>query len=164
MVLLREKNDFNASKTLVLPVWERLQKLENWFLDEIYLINNIFFLFDLNTGITMIKSALKSIERYSSYQNIYTLKIALNLNLVYLKLFNNEAHLALALVDETIHHCELVKRYDLMAITYIRKGLLNFSLNKNDNESITYGLSILRILKLDDIHIEMEKEIEQFMR
>lgn len=42
MVLLREKNDFNASKTLVLPVWERLQKLENWFLDEIYLINNIF--------------------------------------------------------------------------------------------------------------------------
>lgn len=164
MILLRKKNSFNESKTLVMPVWERLQNLENWFLDEIYIINNIFFLFDSNTGTTMIKRALKSIERYSSYQNIYTLKIALTLNLIYLKLFNNKDYLASTVVDETIQYCKSIKRYDLMAIAYIRKGILNPSLDKKNNENITYGLSILRILKLDSILIEMEKEIEQFMQ
>ncbi|BCD16139.1 helix-turn-helix domain-containing protein [Bacillus cereus] len=55
------------------PVWERLSKLDDWLIIDLFLINNILYFFPIDTASNMAIHALKTIK--SKYPHLLKLKM-----------------------------------------------------------------------------------------
>ena len=53
-LLLVLKNDYSAASNKVLKIWSRLEKYDNWYLNDIRLINSILYLFPIDTAESIV--------------------------------------------------------------------------------------------------------------
>lgn len=130
--LLSTENDFEKAHSYAIKIWERLSNLDSWYSIELKLINNIFFLFPLDTGIAIVERALREINKFSYINGNYGLKPAYLLNMTLLLINNRQFSDACRYADKAIQECAGQKRYDLISIAYARKGIALCNMDKKD--------------------------------
>ncbi|WP_373292365.1 Rgg family transcriptional regulator [Sporolactobacillus putidus] len=103
--LLSTENDFENVHSYAIKIWERLSNLDSWYSIELKLINNIFFLFPLDTGTAIVERALREINKFSYINGNYRLKPAYLLNMTLLLINNRQFPGACRYADQAIQEC-----------------------------------------------------------
>lgn len=162
-LIIHSENNFEKAHIYASKVWERLSKLDNWYTIELKLINNIFFFFPLETGISIAQKALREINRFSFMEKINELKPAYLLNMALLLVNNSQFSEALDYAEKAIRECTVQKRYDLISVAHIRKGIALINLEKRDQgiDSIKKAAQIFNALDLVQIEEALFEEVEK---
>ena len=160
-LLFLNRNRIKQARKIVMIVWERLSKQETWYFTEIRIINSIFYLLPLDTAEFTVKQAENRLELYNDFIEVNRLKIALHMNLINLKLLNDQISTTL-LSDNirVINLCKKYKKYDLFAISLIRNGLFKFLLNiENYKDDVMTGIHLLEIFEEYELLESIKKEL-----
>ncbi|WP_107838165.1 helix-turn-helix domain-containing protein [Metasolibacillus meyeri] len=130
-ISLKQDGNFDTACSYAQQVWERLQKFDTWYLSDIYLINNILFLFPIETAISISHLAITQLERYLDLDVKYHLLTAtLQYNLVHLLIREGYFQRALELNEQVIANFKNRKIYFQTTLSMLRQQLLLEKLNK----------------------------------
>ncbi|TGA96743.1 Rgg/GadR/MutR family transcriptional regulator [Sporolactobacillus shoreae] len=162
-LIIQSENDYKKAHIHASKVWERLSKLDDWYTIELKLINNIFFFFPLETGISIAQKALKEINKFSFVEKINELKPAYLLNMALLMINNLQFSEAHHFSEKAIHECDLQKRYDLISVAHARKGVALINLGKNSEgiASIKKAIAINKALDQTQMINAILEEVRQ---
>ncbi|MED1565582.1 helix-turn-helix transcriptional regulator [Bacillus paramycoides] len=138
------------------PVWERLSKLDDWLIIDLFLINNILYFFPIDTASNMAIHALKTIK--SKYPHLLKLKNAFYLNLSFLFLQNNLKDQATEYLFKSIEICKITHRYDLLLLAKIR-----LSICTKDLEKIKELCELLTAIEATNLVQGVKREVKYFL-
>lgn len=163
LYLIHIDHEFDQALPFADKVWERLARLDSWYSVELKMINNIFFLFPLETGIAIAERALGEIDRFSYIIRNVELKSSYLLNLTILLFKNHKYNKAYIYANKSIEECTRVKRFEGLAVAYIRKGVILDKMEKSEQGRILIkkGLSICKVLDLDSMYEAVIQELHE---
>lgn len=163
LILIAEKEDYESARKKVLFIWNRLEKYNEWYLYDIRLINNILYIFPIETAASIVHSALEQLQKYSSLRGVNNLTASIRVNFITLLMKEGKMTKALREIEKLISYCIQKNLLILLGICYIRKGLLLQLLNKgNTQEWFQKGNLLLDSVQANGIKSELEKEILQY--
>ena len=163
LILIAEKEDYESARKKVSFIWNRLEKYNEWYLYDIRLINNILYIFPIETATSIVHSALKQLQKYSSLRGVNNLTASIRVNFITLLMKEGKMTKALREIEKLISYCIQKNLLILLGICYIRKGLLLQLLNKgNTQEWFQKGNLLLDSVQANGIKSELEKEILQY--
>lgn len=164
LLLIHSKNDYQLARKKVAPIWERLEKHDTWFLSDIYLINNILFLFPIETTILITEKILSQLKRYEKFRGIKVLTSNFQLNLSLLLLENQRYEDCLELLNTLILDFKRKRMYMHLALAYSRKGIVLCILEKKDYKKyFDLCFSILSFVDFQQLEKEIRKEINDYI-
>lgn len=162
LALLKIKeNDFNTAKAIAEKVWSDLSNRETWFFDDVFIINNIFFMFEGKTIESMYSRAIDYLNKYGEFQSYWGTRIRFSLQfnkLSYDMFYGNRSKELQLLIDKLLVEAREFRYYDLEAILFIRKGLI-----LSNEALIDKGLQILKVLELHELVTSAQEEINIYM-
>ena len=133
--LMAIKDDnFELASTHGDKIWERLKNSDSWYLWDIRLINNILFLFPIETAKYIAEFALKQGEKYKRHPEHENIFLPFKYNLVHLLLREKRIEEAQKLNDEILKVFRERKFYTQIALCTLRKSMIELHLN-NENYS-----------------------------
>lgn len=136
------------------PVWQSLQKIDNWSEIDLFLINYMLYFFETSVAENIVKHALKFIDL--KYPHLLSLKNAFLLNLSYLYLKEHNSAYAQYYVSRSLTLSKQLKRFDLVYINKIRLMLID-----SNPEAVEHHLQQLALLDDNDLLQGMIAEIDQ---
>lgn len=138
------KVDNKFNKTLE-AVWERLSKIDNWLIIDLFLINNILYFFPFDTAYNMTFQALKIIQY--KYPHMLTLKNAFYLNISFLLMRRSKKKQAIDYLHRSIEISEIIHRYDLLLLAKIRLSICKENYDKIEEYcNLLEGIGAKRIV------------------
>lgn len=159
--LIAVKNDnFDEAKKYAYKIWERLENLDNWYLADIKLINNILFLFPIDTAEYISEFALKQglkYERHPEYENIF---LPFKYNLVHLLLRERKIKEAMYLNEEVLNTFKEKKLYTQIALCTLRKSMIEQYSNEEvlAKETLKSAYLIAEALNDTALTVSLKKE------
>ena len=87
--LIALKEEYEEAISIALPIWEKLEKRDRWYIREISLLNNILYIFPFNTAEEIVKRSIKFLDTYRDTNYITSLKLNFLLNISLLSIKNN---------------------------------------------------------------------------
>lgn len=81
LLIIEKTGDLHKAREKVTVVWERMQKCDQWYFNDIKLINAILYFFDDETVLHIVENLLKRLKMYSAFDNAVKMTIILTLNL-----------------------------------------------------------------------------------
>lgn len=140
-------------KVLVTTVWNDVQKKEYWTLSEIRIVNCCLFLFEIETARSIGTRLLYLIDFYDVFTDIYPLKCSILLNLSLLYLEDRNFQQATSFSNQAVSVSRKAKRYDYYAISLLRNGLSEKSIEK-----INEAILIAELIKEESLVTLLKEE------
>lgn len=128
-----KNNNINKARFYAEKVWRRLEQLDTWYLSDIRLINNILFIFPIDTAITITKFAMTQLYKYRQHSLYKKSLLPFKYNLVHLLIRENQYKSAYKINEELIEDFKKEKAYVQISLCYLRKGLLQEKVGISDN-------------------------------
>lgn len=161
LLLAQKENSYHAARILVSPIWERLSKQDTLYLNDIILLSNIFYLFQSDTAIEIVKFAIKRLQKYDSFCNIEQIQVSFYINLSTLMIEENKFVEAMKFIDNSIKFAQKNQMYILLGISYFKKAVIyKHTLNSAKSESyyakganLLYHLGEINLLEQLKINI-----------
>ncbi len=141
-------------KILVNTVWSRLQKMTEWYYQELRLVNCILFMFPLETIIEMAPRLIKSLEKYNDFANMDNVRISILLNISTIYLQNEMYQECYSILKFSESYIYKSKRFDYLSVLKVRLGIC-----KNDKNIIKEGLILLELTDEKELLKALKKEI-----
>ncbi|MER2106015.1 MAG: helix-turn-helix transcriptional regulator [Solibacillus sp.] len=164
-IILQQENDLEKSRQMVAPIWQQLQILDDWYINDFELLNAILFLFPLEVAIEMAKTAERRLEKYSdfpydvSYLKVY-FRMDLSFHYIEMRLFEE----CLALLEETELKFMHKMRFKIAAILFERKAICLFYLQRPYEVELEKMQQLLTIYKDEDTKELLLKEFNLLTR
>lgn len=163
-ILLTEKN-VEKAKEHAAKVWDRLQELDKWYLRELYLVNSILYLFEIETAVSFTRTALKELNLYTHFNQAKELPILYKFHLSALLIEEELYEHALYYINSLIEDCYASNNFLEWGIALVRKGVCLQKMNAEDNNSQMYidkAKRLFHALEQEDLVKELEKNPVQF--
>lgn len=162
LIVLAKTGDFEQTRKLVEPIWEKLSKRNELLVSDIYILNNILFVFPLETAMDIMQFLFRQIERYDNYRLIKRMHYTLVLNASLLQIRAQQFSEAIALLDTVLPNLQQKKLYTQLAVGYIRKGICLNNVSKDGTELIEKGKNILLAMEMHKMWQALEEEIIKY--
>ncbi|WP_342577809.1 helix-turn-helix transcriptional regulator [Psychrobacillus sp. FSL K6-2843] len=161
LIHLNNDNDIEQARIPAFEIWDRLKKMEQLYISDIYLFNAIMFIFPLETIMETRNFIQKSIDRYKDFQNIDRMSINIILNLSYLYISNKKYSEALTEILNIEPKCKQLNAYIPLAICYIRKGICmeRTGSEEQGKQWIKKGLNIVEVLEEEKLLEALKLEL-----
>lgn len=125
LITIKKTGSFEESFMYANGVWNRLQKYDSWYLSDIFLINNILFLFPLKTAVSISNFAINQLQKYLDYDSKIKLLVnTIQFNVVHLLIRDHQFKEAFHLNEKVIASFKEIKRYYHIAISELRHQML----------------------------------------
>ncbi|GEL67052.1 helix-turn-helix domain-containing protein [Marinilactibacillus psychrotolerans] len=164
LIVFGRTHDIKLARKYVQPVWDRIEAFDEWQLTEIYLVNNIMFFFSADSAIYISSRAIEQLKKYKGFNDSSKLRYNLKFNLVYLFMDSQKYEEALSALENLIPYTKELKKHDMLAVCYARKGV---SMIKSGDESgedwIDKGLNMLDIIEENELKELLKEEIKSFI-
>ncbi|MBC1920488.1 helix-turn-helix transcriptional regulator [Listeria booriae] len=82
IICFQESQSFTKPRPIVKPIWDRLEKQDDWYNFDLYLLSHIFYIFEPETADEIIAKLLKNIDKYEHYNQNPKFKLSFLLNIV----------------------------------------------------------------------------------
>lgn len=162
LIILGETNNIEKARIPIMSVWERLSKRDLLYITDIYFFNTILFLFPVDTALEIRKFAFRSIDRYTTYDEMERLKINIFINISLLLIKSEKFEEGLSETEQAIILCKKYSDYLRLAICYIRKGICLNRLNNSEGSVwIEKGKCILTAVEEYEILKVIDEEINR---
>lgn len=164
-IVLQQDNDLAKARQMVAPIWQQLQNLDDWYINDFELLNAILFLFPLEIAIEITKTAERRLEKYTdfpydvSYLYVY-FRIDLSLHYIEMRLFEE----CLTLLEETELKFLHKMRPKTAAILFERKAICLFYLQRPFEVELERIQQLLSIYKDEDTKELLLKEFNLLTR
>ena len=156
-------NDYEAASEKVIPVWNRLEKHNAWYLYDISLINSILYLFPVDVAESIMTIALNRLEDFKSFRNIHQLSANFQINFILMLMENKQFEKALEHIEKLIAFSQKQRLYVHLGVSYVRKGILLDVLKQHDpTEWYKKGFDILDVVDNEILVEELKNEIELY--
>lgn len=162
LIILAKTNDLEQAKTIVEPVWHDLSKYNQLFVTELYMLNEILFLFPLPTVLQMKPFILRQIAKYENFHGVSRLHIKLLMNITLLLMQNKNYAKARMEILNTICLCKIDNDFIPLAICYIRKGICLNRLGLIGEKWICKGRNLLKVLEQSTLLETIEQDMKRF--
>lgn len=144
------------AQKIIFPVWEqRLSKIENWNILDLYVLNMIFFVFDEETMIGISNRAIKTIE--SKYPFLTSLYESFALNKAAVLVHKRKFTEAIPDLQKACALAKATYRYDKL---FLAKGRLAIC-QKNKTKALQC-LNTLKAMEAMDVYHGLQDEINEF--
>ncbi|WP_332646787.1 helix-turn-helix domain-containing protein [Lysinibacillus sp. 54212] len=167
-IKLKMTSDFKIASKYAKIIWSRLERTDIWYLSDLYLINNILFLFPLETSISIADLAITRLEKYSKLDNRYKLlALTIQYNVVHLLIRANEYNSAYIMNEKVIYGFKENKNYFQTSLSLLRKGFLENKLGKQpDHTTSMLLINLIGVAEIFDDRdlVERLKEEEKYLR
>lgn len=165
LIIFSNTSDIKLTRQFVEPVWRRIEAFDEWRLTELYLVNNILYLFSAESAIHIANRAIQQLQKYTGFQVSTTLRFNFKFNLVYLFMDNQQYDRALSALDDLIPDTKELKKHDMLAVCYVRKGIaLLKSGEESGQELIDKGLFMLEVIEELELKRLIEQEMQSFLK
>lgn len=131
IILHREKN-MEKAKEIVRPIWTRISQYDQWYLNDLKLINIILFLFPIDTVIDLTKNVIKRLEVYNGFINIEQFRSSLIINLSLLLIKNGFFQQAEVLIVNSLNRDKKKMNYIVLALHFSRLAICYSHLKKSN--------------------------------
>ncbi|MER2261933.1 MAG: helix-turn-helix transcriptional regulator [Psychrobacillus sp.] len=160
-IVLQQENDLAKARQMVLPIWEKLQILDDWYINDFELLNAILFLFPLDIAKEITKTAERRLEKYNNYpQDVSYLyvyfRIDLSLHYIEMRMFEE----CLILLEETELNFLHKMRPKTSALLFERKAICLFYLKRPYECELERIQQLLTIYKDENTKELLFKEFE----
>lgn len=126
--LIALEEEYEKAISIALPIWDKLEKRDRWYIREISLLNNIIYIFPFETAEEIVQRSIKILETYRDTNSITSLKLNFLINISLLSIKNKEFHKAqkyLYLSIQKSNNINLVfqKKISQMRLAYCKANL-----------------------------------------
>lgn len=165
LTILSKTNDLKQAFPYAKKVWDRISTLDKWYLTELRLLNNILFFFSFETSLFISRRALNELANYRHFNEARELRLAFEMNVVYLLMENKDFTQALEYVDPLIKESKSSAKYLMLAALYIRKGIILKKIDPDFDieEFHTRGFAILDAIEENHIKKDLLAEISYYL-
>ena len=139
----------------VKKLWEKIEKQDTWYESDLKILNTILFSFPIEHLHLITKKILQRLEEYKNYQHLYELRMTILLNLSTIYLYNQDKNMCQQICYTLLEDAKKKKRYDILAITYVRIGICT-----SNNHLIQKGFSLLELTDETSMLSHLKKEVE----
>lgn len=165
LIILSETKNITLARVPINKVWQHISERDLLFINDIYFVNSILYLFTIETSLEIKKFVFRSIEKYQNFRNIERVKVNILINITLLLVKEGRFKEAISEVEHAIVLCKKFSDYKRIAICYIRKGIClnNIEVTKGD-EWISKGKYILIAIEEVTILSALEDEINRYKK
>ena len=139
----------------VKKLWEKIEKQDTWYESDLKILNTILFSFPIEHLHLITEQILQRLEEYKNYRHLYELRMAILLNLSTIYLYNQDKNTCQQICYTLLEDAKKKKRYDILAITYVRIGICT-----SNNHLIQKGFSLLELTDETSMLSHFKKEVE----
>ena len=139
----------------VKKLWEKIEKQDTWYESDLKILNTILFSFPIEHLHLITEQILQRLEEYKNYRHLYELRMAILLNLSTIYLYNQDKNTCQQICYTLLEDAKKKKRYDILAITYVRIGICT-----SNNHLIQKGFSLLELTDETSMLSHLKKEVE----
>ena len=137
----------------VKKLWEKIEKQDTWYESDLKILNTILFSFPIEHLHLITEQILQRLEEYKNYQHLYELRMTILLNLSTIYLYNQDKNACQQICYTLLEDAK--KRYDILAITYVRIGICT-----SKDHLIQKGFSLLELTDETSMLSHLKKEVE----
>ena len=139
----------------VKKLWEKIEKQDTWYESDLKILNTILFSFPIEHLHLITEQILQRLEEYKNYRHLYELRMAILLNLSTIYLYNQDKNTCQQICYTLLEDAKKKKRYDILAITYVRIGICT-----SNEHLIQKGFSLLELTDETSMLSYLKKEVE----
>ena len=147
----------NQVKQTVQKLWEKIEKQDTWYENDLKVLNTILFSFPIEHLHLITEKILQRLEDYKNYQHLYDLRMAILLNLSTIYLYHQDKNMCQQICYTLLEDAKKNKHYDRLAICYVRIGIC-----RDDAKLIQKGFSLLELTDETSILSHLKKEVETY--
>ena len=147
----------NQVKQTVTKLWEKIEKQDTWYENDLKILNTILFSFPIEHLHLITEKILQRLEVYKNFQHLYELRVAILLNLSTIYLYNQDKNMCKQICYTLLEDAKNKKSYDRLAICYVRIGICT-----DDSKLIQKGFSLLELTEETSILSHLKKEVETY--
>lgn len=147
----------NQVKQTVTKLWEKIEKQDTWYENDLKILNTILFSFPIEHLHLITEKILQRLKVYKNFQHLYELRVAILLNLSTLYLYNQDKNMCQQICYTLLEDAKNKKSYDRLAICYVRIGICT-----DDSKLIQKGFSLLEITDETSMLSHLKKEVETY--
>jgi len=145
----------NQVKQTVTKLWEKIEKQDTWYENDLKILNTILFSFPIEHLHLITEKILQRLEIYKNYQHLHDLRVAILLNLSTIYLYNQDKNMCQQICYTLLEDAKKKKHYDRLAICYVRIGIC-----RDDARLIQKGFSLLELTDETSMLSHLKKEVE----
>ena len=145
----------NQVKQTVTKLWEKIEKQDTWYENDLKILNTILFSFPIEHLHLITEKILQRLEVYKNYQHLHDLRVTILLNLSTIYLYNQDKNMCQQICYTLLEDAKNKKSYDRLAICYVRIGIC-----RDDAKLIQKGFSLLEITEETSMLSHLKKEVE----
>ena len=158
-ILINLENDtrgeqFKKVESLAFEIWKRIDKNDEWFMNDLQLLNIIIYYLPKNIRQRTLTRMLARLEDYKELDRteVVLSSFQLNISLIYIQ--EGQLDKAAKIADPALKSAHNNRRYDIYIVGLIRKGIAtkNFLLI-HEGIQLAYQLKDQRLLHLLNIEI-----------
>ena len=139
----------------VKKLWEKIEKQDTWYESDLKILNTILFSFPIEHLHLITEQILQRLEEYKNYRHLYELRMAILLNLSTIYLYNQDKNTCQQICYTLLEDAKKKKRYDILAITYVRIGICT-----SNEHLIQKGFSLLELTDETTMLSHLKNEVE----
>lgn len=144
-------------KQTITKLWEKIEKQDTWYENDLKILNTILFSFSIEHLHLITGKILQRLEEYKNYRHLYELRMAILLNLSTIYLYNQDKNTCQQICYTLLEDARKKKRYDILAITYVRIGICT-----SKDHLIQQGFSLLELTDETSMLSHLKKEVETY--
>lgn len=108
---LLSEGEVEKAQFKVAPVWKRISKYDEYYLEDIKMMNVILYIFPFETSKSMFRILIKNLEKYKGFEEIGQIKFSLIINFSILLIMNAKYH-------DAEKHLQKLVREDIKSLSY----------------------------------------------
>ena len=139
----------------VKKLWEKIEKQDTWYESDLKILNTILFSFPIEHRHLITEQILQRLEEYKNYRHLYELRMTILLNLSTIYLYNQDKNTCQQICYTLLEDAKKKKRYDILAITYVRIGICT-----SNDHLLQKGFSLLELTDETSMLSHLKKEVE----
>ncbi|WP_137657610.1 helix-turn-helix domain-containing protein [Listeria newyorkensis] len=124
IIKLENTNNFDLAKPYVSHIWERLEPQNEWFIQDIRILANIFYLFPNYTAKNIVERLLIHLKKYKYYKASTKLELALKINMATFLILDNDLSSALEYINSANTQATESRNYRSISVCTLKKGII----------------------------------------
>lgn len=162
-IKLYDTKNIKIAQNIVEPIWIRMSKYEQWYLNDIRLINTILFLFPVDIAIEFTKTILVRLDMYKDFLDAERLKITFKINLSLILIKNKDYEQALTIIVDSLRSDKEKMSYTILALHFSRKAICKANIQEKESMEALEKARQLLILYDDQYYWErIQKEFNYY--
>lgn len=162
-IQFHDTKNVDVAKNIVKPIWENISRYEQWYLNDIRVINTILFLFPVDIAIEFTQTILVRLDTYKDFQDVERLKMAFKINLSLLLIKNNNYLKALTIIEDSLQGDKKKMNYSILALHFSREAICRANIEgEGSAELLEKARQLLLLYDDHDYWIRIQQEFNHY--